>query len=41
MKITFKRTYGEYIVTVNGVYFAFDTIKDALEFIFKVRKEVA
>lgn len=41
MKITFKRTYGEYIVTVNGRYYSFDTCKEACEFIFHLRKEVA
>lgn len=41
MKITFKRTHNEYIVTVNGRYFSFDTSKEACEFIFRIRKEVA
>jgi hypothetical protein len=41
MKITFKRTYNEYVVTVNGRYYAFDTCKEACEFIFNIRKEVA
>lgn len=39
MKITFARLYGEYIVTVEGRYFAFDNTLDALKFIFNIRKE--
>lgn len=41
MKITFKHCYNEYIVTVDGRYFSFQTCKEACEFIFNVRKEVA
>ena len=38
MKITFKRTNQQYVVTVNGHYYTFDTSKDAWEFIFSLRK---
>lgn len=38
MKITFKRTYGEYIVTIDGRCYSFNTCKDACEFIFSLRK---
>jgi hypothetical protein len=38
MKITFKRTYGEYIVTIDGRYYSFNTCKDACEFILSLRK---
>ncbi len=41
MKITFKRTNGEYTVTVNDIPHIFDTSRDAWEFIFYLRKEVA
>ena len=41
MKITFKHAHNEYIVTVNGRYFAFETSKEAWEFIIRVRKEIA
>ena len=41
MRITFKRTNGEYTVTVNGLPRIFETAQDAWEFIFYLRKEVA
>lgn len=41
MNITFKRINGEYVVTVNGHPHQFQTSRDAWEFIFKLRKEVA
>ena len=41
MRITFKREYGRYIVTVNGTAYTFDTHKDAWTFIDATRKEVA
>ena len=41
MRITFKRTNGEYIVSVNGYECTFETNRDAWEFIFYLRKEVA
>ena len=37
MKITFKRTHNEYIVTVNGRYFSFETSLDAWKFIFELK----
>lgn len=41
MKITFKRTNGQYTVTVDGCPHKFLSGKDAWEFIFYLRKEVA
>ncbi len=41
MKITFKSTNHQHIVTVNGTQYTFDTSKDALVFIFALRKEIA
>ena len=41
MKITFKSSCRKHIVTVNGAQYTFDTSKDALTFIFELRKEVA
>lgn len=41
MRITFKRTNNEYVVTVNGCRHTFDTSKEACEFIDTLRKEVA
>jgi hypothetical protein len=41
MKITFKRTNQQYVVTVNGCTYTFATSKDAWNFIINVRKEVA
>ena len=41
MKITFKFTSGEYIVTVDGRYYSFNTSKEALTFIFALKKGVA
>lgn len=41
MRITFKRTNGDYIVTINNQHFTFDTSKEAFAFIFAVRKAVA
>ena len=38
MRITFKRTNQEYVVTVNGCPYTFDTNKDAWKFIFNLRK---
>ena len=38
MKITFKRTNGEHVVTVNGRSYTFATNKEAWEFIFKLQK---
>lgn len=38
MKITFKRTKGEYLVTVNGHPHTFNSGHDAWEFIFYLRK---
>ena len=38
MRITFKRTNQQYIVTVNGCGHTFETIKDAWVFIFALRK---
>ena len=41
MKITFKRTNGQYTVTVNDHPYIFLSGRDAWEFIFYLRKEVA
>lgn len=41
MKITFKRTNQQYVVTVNGIPHTFSTSRDAWEFIINTRKEVA
>lgn len=41
MKITLTCKNGEYVVTVNGRPHIFYTSRDAWEFIFYVRKEVA
>jgi hypothetical protein len=41
MKITFKLINNEYVVTVNGCPHTFPTSKEAWEFIFNTRKEVA
>ena len=38
MKITFKRTNGEYTVTVNGHPHTFNSGYDAWNFIFNLRK---
>lgn len=38
MRITFKRTNQQYVVTVNGYPYTFDTSKDACKFIFNLRK---
>lgn len=38
MRITFKRTNHQHIVTVNGYYYTFDTSRDAWTFIFALRK---
>ena len=38
MKITLKTTNHKHIATVNGTQYTFDTIKDALTFIFALRK---
>lgn len=38
MRITFKRTNGEYTVTVNGWSHTFDSSLDAWEFIFDLQK---
>lgn len=37
MKITFKRTNKQYVVTVDGCQHTFSTSKDACKFIFKTR----
>ena len=39
MRVTFKCTNGECIVTINGQRFLFDTVREALTFIFDIRKE--
>ena len=41
MRITFKRTNQEYVVTVNGHPYTFDSSKEAWNFIINTRKEVA
>ena len=41
MKITFKCTNNQYIVTVNGHSHTFDTSKEAWQFIINTRKAVA
>jgi hypothetical protein len=41
MKITFKRTNKKYVVTVDGRTYSFATSKEACQFIFDIRKEVA
>lgn len=41
MKITFKRINQQYVVTVNGCQHTFNTSKDAWEFVFNARKEIA
>ena len=38
MKITFKSINHRHIVTVNGTQYTFDTSRDALTFIFALRK---
>jgi hypothetical protein len=38
--LTFKRMYGEYIVTYNRRCYAFATCRDAVAFIFEIRKGV-
>jgi hypothetical protein len=38
MKITFKCTDQQYVVTVNGHPYTFASSKDACEFIFSLRK---
>lgn len=38
MKITFKCANHTNIVTVNGIAYTFDTSRDALTFIFALRK---
>lgn len=38
MRITFKRTNGQYIVTVNDRSYAFASSLDAWEFIFDLKK---
>ncbi len=35
---TFKRMYGEYIVTIDGKWYSFPSCQEAVEFIF--RKEL-
>lgn len=38
MRITFKRTNGEYTVTVNKSAYTFNSSLDAWEFIFDLQK---
>jgi hypothetical protein len=38
MRITFKRTNGEYTVTVNKSSYTFDSSRDAWEFIFGLKQ---
>ena len=40
-KVTFVRKNREYVVTVNGRPFIFYSFRDAWEFAFYMRKEVA
>jgi hypothetical protein len=38
MKITFKRAYNKYIVTVDSRCYLFDTCREACEFLFSMHK---